>query len=159
VSFAIPEAQLPVFKRYLTQGTVRVTAQPPNDTGDPPAGRITFVDNAVDQSTGTIKIKGTFPNENRHLWPGQYVNVTVTLTTDPRAVVVPTAAVQNGQQGQFVFVVKPDQTVDLRPVSIARTNGSETVIQTGVQPGETVVTDGQLRLTAGSRISVKGSRS
>ena len=84
------------------------------------SGTITFVDNAVDQTTGTIKVKGTFPNDDRRLWPGQFVNVVVTLTTDPNAIVVPTAAVQTGQQGQYVFVVKPDQTVELRPVTVAR---------------------------------------
>jgi membrane fusion protein, multidrug efflux system len=157
VSFAIPEAQLLTFKRYMGLGSVRVQAQPPNDTAPAPNGRITFVDNAVDQTTGTIKIKGTFANDDRRLWPGQYVNVVVTLTTDPTAIVVPSSAVQTGQQGQFVFVVKPDQTVELRPVNVARTNGSESVIGTGLKPGETVVTDGQLRLIPGSRITVKSS--
>jgi membrane fusion protein, multidrug efflux system len=157
VTFGIPESQLPAFKRYMAQGTVSVTAQPPNETAAPPVGRITFIDNAVDQTTGTIKLKGTFANEKRHLWPGQFVNVVVTLTTDPRAVVVPTPAVQTGQQGQFVFVVKPDQTVELRPVTTSRSIGSETVIDTGLKPGETVVTDGQLRLTPGARISVKNA--
>ena len=157
VSFAIPESQLPAFKRYMTQGTVRVQAQPPNETSDPSAGRITFVDNAVDQTTGTIKIKGTFPNDNHRLWPGQFVNVVVTLTTDPSAVVVPSAAVQTGQQGQYVFVVKPDHTVELRPVTVARASDKETVLKDGLRPGETVVTDGQLRLTPGARITVKES--
>jgi multidrug efflux system membrane fusion protein len=157
VTFAIPESQLPAFKRYMSQNTVRVTAQPPNETGQPASGRITFVDNAVDQTTGTIKLKGTFANENRHLWPGQFVNVVVTLTTEPNAVVVPSPAVQTGQQGQFVFVVKPDQTVELRPVTATRSIGAETVIDTGLKPGETVVTDGQLRLTPGARISVKNA--
>src|SRR5919204_1484104 len=157
VTFALPEAQLPDFKRYLARGTVRVTAQPPSDSGDPASGRITFVDNAVDQSTGTIKIKGTFANERRRLWPGQFVNVVVTLTTDPSAIVVPSAAVQTGQQGQYVFVVKPDQTVEIRPVTVARASDTETVLKSGVRPGETVVTDGQLRLTQGARISVKGA--
>jgi membrane fusion protein, multidrug efflux system len=157
VSFALPESQLPAFKRYMAQGTVRVAAQPPNETGDAAAGRITFVDNAVDQTTGTIKLKATFANENRHLWPGQFVNVVVTLSTEPNAVVVPTPAVQTGQQGQFVFVVKSDQTVDLRPVTAKRSIGNETVIDMGLKPGETVVTDGQLRLTPGARISVKNA--
>ena len=157
VSFAIPESQLPAFKRYMTQGTVRVRAQPPNETSDPSAGRITFVDNAVDQTTGTIKIKGTFPNDNHRLWPGQFVNVVVTLTTDPSAVVVPSAAVQTGQQGQYVFVVKPDHTVELRPVTVARASDKETVLKDGLRPGETVVTDGQLRLTPGARVTVKES--
>ena len=87
------------------------------------SGHITFVDNAVDQTTGTIKVKGVFPNDDRRLWPGQFVNVVVTLTTDPDAIVVPTGAVQTGQQGPYVFVVKPDQTVELRPVVIARADG------------------------------------
>ena len=155
VSFGIPEARLPELKRYMAQGSVKVEALAPNDTGAPSVGRITFVDNTVDATTGTIRIKGTFPNETRHLWPGQFVNVSVTLMTDPRAIVVPTAAVQTGQQGQYVFVVKPDQTVELRTITVARTMANETVIQQGLKAGETVVTDGQLRLTPGTRISVK----
>jgi multidrug efflux system membrane fusion protein len=187
VSFAIPEARLPDLKRYMARGSLSVTATLPNDPGPPARGRITFVDNAVDEESGTITIKGTFPNNDRRLWPGQYVNVAVTLTTDPEAIVVPSVAVQAGQQGSFVFVVNADQTVDLRPVTVARTSGAETVILTerqgvpadkerrqgvpadkerrqgvpadehrGVEPGETVVTDGHLRLVAGSRISIKG---
>jgi multidrug efflux system membrane fusion protein len=156
VAFAIPESRLPEFNRYLARGSLRVAATPPNDE-DPALGRITFVDNAVDPNTGTILIKGTFPNEDRRLWPGQFVNVAVTLTTDPEAVVVPSAAVQEGQQGTYVFAVKPDQSVEMRPVTIARTHGAETVIAAGIAPGETVVTDGHLRLVPGARISVKES--
>jgi multidrug efflux system membrane fusion protein len=115
------------------------------------------VDNLVDQTTGTIKIKGTFPNNDRRLWPGQFANVVVTLMTDSAAVVVPSAAVQTRQQGQFVYVVKADRTVDLRPIEVVRTIGLETVIKTGFQPGETVVTDGQLRLVPGSKVSDKGA--
>jgi multidrug efflux system membrane fusion protein len=100
-------------------------------------------------------VKGTFPNSDRRLWPGQFVNVKVTLTSDPRAVVVPSTAVQAGQQGTFVFVVKNDQTVELRPVVVARTRGDESVMKSGVKTGETVVTDGQIRLVPGSRVSVK----
>jgi multidrug efflux system membrane fusion protein len=155
VSFGIPEARLPELKQYMERGSVKVEALAPNDTGAPSVGRITFVDNSVDATTGTIKIKGTFGNDTRHLWPGQFVNVSVTLTTDPHAVVVPTAAVQTGQQGQYVFVVKPDQTVELRTVTVARTADAESVIKQGLKPGDTVVTDGHLRLTPGTRISVK----
>ena len=155
VSFGIPEARLPELKRYMAQGSVKVEAIAPTDTGAPSVGRITFVDNTVDPTTGTIRIKGTFPNETRHLWPGQFVNVSVTLMTDPRAIVVPTAAVQTGQQGQYVFIVKPDQTVELRTVTVARAVDNETVIKQGLHAGETVVTDGQLRLVPGTRISVK----
>jgi multidrug efflux system membrane fusion protein len=156
VAFAIPEARLPELNRYMAQGSLRVTATPPNDDV-PSVGRITFVDNAVDQNTGTIKIKGTFPNTDRRLWPGQFVNVVVTLTTDPGAIVVPTVAVQDGQQGPYVFAVKDDQTVEMRPVTVARARGAETVVASGLQPGEIVVTDGHLRLVPGSRIGQKSA--
>jgi multidrug efflux system membrane fusion protein len=155
VTFGIPEARLPDLKHYMAKGSVKVEALAPSDTGEPSVGRITFVDNAVDPTTGTIRIKGVFPNEARHLWPGQFVNVAVTLTTDPHAIVVPTTAVQTSQTGQYVFVVKADQTVDLRTVTVARAADDGTVIKEGLKAGETVVTDGQLRLTPGSRISVK----
>ena len=155
VSFGVPEARLNEVKRYMAQGTLKVEAQPPTDTDRASNGNISFIDNSVDQATGTIKMKGTFPNSDHQLWPGQFVNVILTLTTDPSAVVVPSSAIQAGQQGQFVFVVKADKTVEMRVVEIARTNGVETVIRKGVASGETVVTDGQLRLVPGSRISVK----
>jgi multidrug efflux system membrane fusion protein len=156
VSFAIPEARLPELKKYLAHGALRVTANPPNDDAAPAVGRISFVDNSVDQETGTIRVKGTFPNSDRRLWPGQYVNVVVTLTTDPKAIVVPSVAVQAGQQGSYVFVVNAEQKVDLRPVTVGRTTATETVIHSGLKPGETVVTDGHLRLVPGSRITIKG---
>lgn len=156
VSFAIPESRLPELNRYLAQGTLSVLATPPNDDAAA-VGRIAFVDNAVDQATGTIRIKGTFPNTDRRLWPGQFVNVVVTLTTDPQAIVVPSIAVQDGQAGPYVFAVKSDQTVEMRPVTVARTRGAETVIAAGVQPGDTVVTDGHLRLVPGSRVGLKSA--
>ncbi len=157
VSFAISETLLPDFQRYMARGPLGVEALPPNDEGPAAVGRITFVDNAVDQTTGTIKIKGTFPNLDRRLWPGQFVNVVVRLATDSGAIVVPSAAVQTGPEGQYVFVVTRDRTVDMRAVTVARTAGTETVIKEGVKAGETVVTDGQLRLVPGSRINVKES--
>jgi multidrug efflux system membrane fusion protein len=155
VSFALPEARLAELKRYMAAGSLKVAARPPNDDRSAAIGRISFVDNQVDPSTGTIRLKGSFSNEDRRLWPGQFVNVVVTLTTDPRAVVVPTTAVQAGQQGQYVFVIKNDQTADLRTVTVARTVANESIIQQGLTPGETVVTDGQLRLVPGSRVSIK----
>jgi len=155
VSFSVPEAMLPDLKRYMARGKLAVTALPPNDQGAPAEGLINFIDNAVDPTTGQIKVKGTFPNTDRHLWPGQFVNVSVTLSTEPNAIVVPSLAVQTGQQGTYVFVVKSDQTVDLRPVTVERTAGDQSVIKTGVKPGETVVTDGQLRLNPGTRVSIK----
>jgi membrane fusion protein, multidrug efflux system len=144
VTFAIPEAMLPLFKQYMAAGAIRVQAKAPNDEGR--------------ASIGTIKVKGTFPNEDRKLTPGQFVNVTVTLTTDPAAIVVPTLAVQSGQQGTYVYVVKADKTVELRPVNVARTHGDDSIIRSGLKPGETIVTDGQLRLVPGSRVSIKDSR-
>ena len=156
VAFSIPEARLTELKRYMARGALRVLVSPPNDDAPAAAGRISFVDNAVDPATGTIKVKGTFPNTDRRLWPGQFVNVTVELSTQRDATVVSTAAVQAGQQGPFVFVVKSDQTVELRNVVVNRTAAAETIIASGVEPGETVVTDGHLRLVPGSRISVKG---
>ena len=156
VSFGIPEALLPDLRRYMAQRELEVEALPPNEEIAPATGRITFVDNQVDQTTGTIRIKATFPNSNRRLWPGQFVNVRVRLATDPRATVVPSVAVQAGPEGQYVYVLKADQTVELRPVVVARTAGSETILKQGVKAGETVVTDGQLRLVPGSRINIKG---
>ena len=156
VSFAIPEARLPELKKYMAGGALRVTANPPNDDAAPAVGKISFVDNSVDQTTGTIKVKGTFPNADRRLWPGQYVNVIVTLTMDPAAIVVPSVAVQAGQQGPYVFVVNAEQKVDIRPVTVKRTSATDTVIESGLKPGEIVVTDGHLRLVPGSRITVKG---
>ena len=156
VSFAIPEARLPELKRYMTLGSLRVEATPPNEEGSTSAGHITFVDNAVDSTTGTIKIKAEFPNGDRRLWPGQFVNVSVKLATDTTAIVVPSAAIQAGQQGPYAFVVKPDKTVDLRLVEVSRAGAIDTVIQRGLKPGEIVVTDGHLRLVPGSRIGIKG---
>jgi membrane fusion protein, multidrug efflux system len=158
VSFAVPESRLAELKHFISLGTLAVEAQPPNE-GAPSHGHITFVDNNVDQTTGTIRIKATFTNEDRRLWPGQFVNVIVALTKDPTAVVVPTAAVQAGQQGQYTYVVKADHTVEYRAVVVERTAGLETVIKSGLKPAETVVTDGHLRLVAGTRVSIKGDES
>jgi multidrug efflux system membrane fusion protein len=158
VTFAIPESMLPQFKHYMAAGGVRVEARAPNEPGAPSIGRIDFIDIAVDATTGTIKVKGTFPNDDRRLTPGQFVNVGVTLTVDPKAIVVPSAAVQSGQSGTYVYVVKADKTVELRPVTVARTHGDDSIIQSGVTVGETIVTDGHLRLVPGSRVSIKDGR-
>ena len=155
VSFSIPEAELPDLKRYMALGSTRVEALPPNDTLAPSGGRITFVDNAIDQTTGTIRVKASVPNSDRRLWPGQFVNVTLTLTTESEAIVVPSSAVQAGQQGSYVFVVKPDQTAELRNVDVERASGNVTILKSGVKFGETVVIDGQLRLVPGIRVSIK----
>ncbi len=158
-SFAIPESRLSELKRFLALGTLAVEARAPNDEAPSSHGHVTFVDNNVDQTTGTIRIKATFTNEDHRLWPGQFVNVVVALTKDSTAVVVPTAGVQAGQQGQYAYVVKGDRSVEYRPVVVERTAGLETVIKNGLKPGETVVTDGQLRIVAGSKVSIKENES
>ena len=152
VSFAVPEAQLPDVKRYMAAGSVKVAAAIPNDGGAPEQGALGFIDNKVDPATGTVKLKATFANAQQRLWPGQFVNVSVTLTTQPNAVVVPSQAVQTGQRGRYVFVVKPDQTVELRAVTVQRAAGAKTIVASGLAPGETVVTDGQLRLRPGTKV-------
>jgi multidrug efflux system membrane fusion protein len=157
VSFTVPQQQLPAIKRYMAEGTLQVQVLPSGDP-KPVRGTVTFVDNTVDTTTGTIRLKATFTNEERRLWPGQFVNVTLTLTTEPDAIVIPAQAVQSGQQGQqYVFVVKPDSTVDNRRVTVQRTQGSETVIAKGLAPGERVVTDGQPRLTPGAKVEVRSA--
>jgi membrane fusion protein, multidrug efflux system len=157
VSFAFPEPLLPDLRRYMARGALRVEAKPTNGDGPLALGQITFIDNAVDQTTGTIKVKGTFPNADRQLWPGQFVNVSVRLMTETAALVVPSVAVQTGPEGPYVYLVKPDETVEMRPVAVARVAGSETVIKDGLTPGDTVVTDGHLRLVPGSKITVRGA--
>jgi multidrug efflux system membrane fusion protein len=117
---------------------------------------VTFIDNAVDPSTGTIRLKATFPNEKHELWPGAFVQVTVQLTTDRNAIVVPATAVQTSQDGQFVYVVKADRTVEMRPVALERQQGDQVIIAKGLSAGETVVTEGQLRLVPGARVAERG---
>lgn len=156
VSFAIPESQLPEVKRRMAAGKLRVAAANPNDSSIEETGTLTFVDNSVDMNTGTIKLKGTFVNDARRLWPGQFVNVALRLSTLENARVVPTQAVQTGQQGQYVFVVKQDQTVEMRTVQTSVRHGQETVVASGLAPGERVVTDGQLRLAPGALVQVRG---
>jgi multidrug efflux system membrane fusion protein len=159
VTFSIPEQYLAEIKRYMAIEKVKVEAVIGKDESHPVEGVLTFVDNAVDTTTGTIKLKATFANQERRLWPGLFVNVAVTLTTQPNAVVVPTQAVQTGQSGQYVFVIKDDLTTESRPVVVGRALDGETVVEKGLQPGERVVTDGQLRLIPGSKVDIKNSES
>ena len=156
VSFAVPEHHLADIKRYQTKEGLAVRATPP---GAPKAttGRLTFVNNAVDATTGTIQLKGTFQNDDNALWPGQYVDVMLTLTIQ-QAITVPAEAVQSGQQGPFVYVVKSDLKVEPRPVQPGRRVGPEIIVVRGLAAGERVVTDGQLRLVPGSKVDIKAAR-
>src|SRR5262249_21408362 len=156
VTFSVPEKELSEVKSYMAAGKLSVEAVIQGDEQHPETGVVTFVDNSVDSTTGTIKLKATFANRERRLWPGQFVSALLTLSLQPNAVVVPVQAVQTGQQGQYVYVVKQDQTVEVRPVVIARTVENDSIVQSGLASGETVVTDGQLRLVPGARIKSQG---
>ncbi len=157
VAFSVPEHNLLDIKKYMAGGKLKVEAVIPGDEQRPAQGVLTFINNAVDTATGTIQLKGTFENADTRLWPGQFVNVVLTLTTQRNAVVMPAAALQAGQQGQYVFVVKPDFTVETRPVTIARTYNDLVIVSQGVAPGEKVVTDGQLQLVPGAKVEIKNT--
>jgi multidrug efflux system membrane fusion protein len=161
-AFAVPEQYLPEIKKEMREKTLKVMATFQN-MDVPPQGELTFIDNAVDMTTGTIQLRATFPNEDNTLWPGQFVQVTLTLSELTNVVVVPSQAVQTGQNNQFVYVVKPDPTnrtsqiVENRPVTVGITYQNETVVEKGLQAGETVVTDGQLRLEPGTKVNIKSA--
>ena len=159
VTFAIPEDRLAEVRKQMAAGhklTVLATPEKEGDRGWE-TGELTFIDNSVDPSTGAIKLKGTFPNTNRTLWPGKFVRVSLRLGTLQNAMLVPTQAVQTGQEGDYVFVVKPDMTVESRPVVSGVRVDNDQVIEKGLQPGETVVTEGQVRLVTGSHVQIKKS--
>jgi len=162
VEFAVPEQYLPQIRREMATKTLAVAARYENLQGPPPQGELTFVDNSVDPATGTIRLRGTFPNESSRLWPGQFVQVLLTLSELTNVVAVPTQAIQTGQNGSFVYVVKPDaaksdDTVEERAVVTGITYRGQTVVEHGVEAGETVVTDGQLRLTPGVKVNIKSA--
>jgi multidrug efflux system membrane fusion protein len=155
VTFSLPEKRLAEIKRAMAAGQLRIEALIPNEPGATEAGTISFLDNAVNPATGTIKLKGVFANKSHKLWPGQFTDVLLTLASRQNAVVIPAGAIQTSQQGEFVYVVKPDNTVEIRQVTSTATTGEEAVIEKGLAAGETVVTDGQLRLTPGAVVESK----
>ena len=159
VEFAVPEQYLPEIRSEMRNRALEVQAKFANLTGVPPQGELTFLNNTVDTATGTIQLWATFPNENSVLWPGQYVQAVLTLSEVTNAVVVPTQAVQTGQNGEFTYVVKPDQTVEERAITIGHAYQGQTVVTSGLAGGETVVTDGQLRLAPGVKVDVKSGLS
>ena len=155
VAYSVPENTLGALRTALAAGPVAVKCLIHDGQSKTVEGRLEFVDNAVDQTTGTLLLKATFDNQDHTLWPGQFVDVATQLGVESGVLLVPVGAVQVGQQGAQVFVVKPDQTVELRPVQAGRSASGLTVIRDGVREGETVVTDGQLRLVPGARIEPK----
>jgi multidrug efflux system membrane fusion protein len=156
VTFSVPEADLSEIQLHAAKGKLVVLAQPPG-RAESEKGALTFIDNTVNPETGTINLKGTFPNAADRLWPGQFVNATLQLSVEHNAIVVPTPAIQTGQSGQFVYVIKPDLTVEPRDVVVDRTAGPLSVVRKGLAAGEQVVTDGQLRLSAGSKVEIKAA--
>jgi multidrug efflux system membrane fusion protein len=158
VTFSIPEQDLTELKRYNVAGTLKVDASFPSEEGRPERGNLEFVDNMVDRATGTIKLKAVFPNTNRRLWPGQFVNIVLTLTTQADAVVVPSEAIQVGPDGQQVFVIKADKRVEVRSVTIGQTNNGEVIIAKGLAAGEQVVKEGQFLLGPDSRVEIRGEQ-
>lgn len=154
VSFSVPQQYLAEIKTQMAGRPLRVEAFVENDRR-PEEGTLTFVDNAVDPATGTIRLKARFENQAQRLWPGLFVNAVLTLGVEHGAVVVPSEAVQEGQRGSYVFVIKPDSTAEVRPVTVGRTSSRDTVIEKGLTAGEQVVTDGQIRLVTGSKVEPK----
>jgi membrane fusion protein, multidrug efflux system len=159
VDFTVPQEYLPEIKKYMAAGPLRVEASVPNSSEAPEVGTLTFIDNAVDPTTGTIHLRSTFDNRRGLLWPGLYVNTLMTLAQQSNATVIPAQAITAGQQGSFVYVVKEDGTVAPRPVASSRTVQGEAVIDKGLQTGETVVTDGQVRLVPGAKVQIKSNLS
>jgi multidrug efflux system membrane fusion protein len=155
VNFTVPQQYWSPVKEDMARGTLRVKATIPQDPGGPIEGKLTFVDNIVDVTTGTIHLRGTFDNPQNRLWPGLFVSTLLTLAEDPNATVVPAPAVVTTQQGSYVYVVKANNTVEQRTIVPGRTVETDTVINKGVQPGETVVIDGQVNLVPGAKIEIK----
>jgi multidrug efflux system membrane fusion protein len=155
VTFSVPEKFLTGIQQLMNKGRLKVEARINGDTGPASVGILTFVDNGVDVATDTIKLKATFGNADMRLWPGRFVDVDLLLSTRSGVTVVPNSAILTGQKGQYVFVVKPDLTVESRPVVLGVSQEDETVVEQGIKPGEKIVTDGQVRLVPGASVEIK----
>jgi membrane fusion protein, multidrug efflux system len=155
-TFSVPESQLAAVRK-VAAGNLKVRAYPKGQSTNPAEGKLTFIDNGVDMQTGTVKLKATFTNKDRRLWPGQYVDVALNLSTRKQATLVPTKAIQTGQQGQYVYVVTPQSTAESRNVEISGTYQDLTVVSSGINPGEKVVVDGQLRVAPNAKVVVQST--
>jgi multidrug efflux system membrane fusion protein len=156
VTFTVPQQYLGEVKQYSRNGSLPVQAVIPGDSRGAITGKLSFIDNTVDPGTGTIKLKGVFANSDRRLWPGQFVDAYLTLKTQSNALVIPSQAIQNGQQGTFVYVIKDDNTVEARVVSTSEAQQpGQLIVKKGLAAGERIVTDGQLRLVPGSKVQIK----
>ena len=154
VSFAVPEQYLGVIRKYMAMGKLAVEALPPGATDVAAVGTLAFVDNTVDATTGTVRLRATFPNKDKSLWPGQFVGASVTLNEQQNAIVVPSQAIQTGPKGQFVYVVKAG-AAQMREIAVERVDGAQSIIGKGLAAGEQVVTSGQSRLIPGMKVSSK----
>jgi len=154
VNFSVPEQNLSLIRSYMAKGPLYVEALPPNTEQAAASGTLIFVDNAVDTSTGTIKLRGVFPNKDNALWPGQYVSASLKLYEQRNALVVPAQSVQNGPAGQYVYVVNSNMTTEIRKIEVGRSDGTDTIITKGLQKGEQIVVKGQLRLTPGAKVTI-----
>jgi membrane fusion protein, multidrug efflux system len=155
VSFNLPQQELPQLRAAMAEHPVEVSVRPQGDADGPVTGKVEYFDNAVDIASGTITVRARFANEDLRLWPGQFVNVAVTTRVDPDAITVPPAAVQVGQDSNFVYVIKPDNTAETRTVTVARTIDGKSVITKGLAEGEKVAIDGQMRLVNGTRVEIR----
>ena len=155
VAFAVPEESFAAIRAGQAQAPLVVSVRPAGAAGDPIAGKLTFIDNAVDAATGTLKLKATFANDDRALWPGAFVDVSLRVSTRPNAVLIPSRAIQTGQKGAFVFVLGAEDKVAARTVTTGPVVGDDTVIEKGIAAGDKVITDGQLRLVDGTRVSIQ----
>ena len=154
-TFSVPEKYLPDIRKFMAEEKLTVQASLRGDPSPPVKGLLAFVDNTVDLSTGTVKLKASFSNDDLKLWPGQFINVTLQLSSQPNLLVVPATAIQTGPEGQFVFLIKPDMTVETRTVTAGMQLGQDIIVEKGLQAGERVVTEGQLRLIPGSRVKIQ----
>ncbi len=154
-TFSVPEANLDRVRRYFSSGQLKVLAYPKGQSANPAVGRLTFIDNGVDTTTGAFKLKGTFQNKDRRLWPGEFVDVTLELSTQKNAIVIPTKAIQTGQQGEYVYVVRSDSTAESRPVKTAGAYQNLTLVSDGLRVGERVIVNGQLRVAPNAKVLVQ----
>ena len=157
VTFSVPESNLDRVRQRFSSGQLRVLAYPKGQSGGPAAGRLTFIDNGVDTTTGMVKLKGTYQNKDRRLWPGQFVDVALELSTQKNAIVVPTKAIQTGQQGEYVYIVRTDSTAEARPVKTVGVYQNLTLIAEGLKSGEHVVVNGQMRVAPNAKVVVQGT--
>ena len=157
VTFSVPEANLERVRRHFSSGQLKVLAYPKGQSDNPTEGRLTFIDNGVDTTTGMFKLKGTYQNKDRRLWPGQFVDVALELSMQKDAVVVPTRAIQSGQQGEYVYVVRTDSTAEARPVRTEGAYQSLTLISEGLRVGEQVIVNGQLRVAPNAKVIVQAA--